>query len=106
MCGPQMLKIVYYSFLAISVVASLMSAYYWYRASAVEVDLRYLGTPGQPQAPVVDPELLTLQANVAAGAATTAYIQSSYWNKRAALYAAIAAIGVAGFSLCGFVIGH
>jgi hypothetical protein len=102
----QMLKFVYYSFLAVSIIASLMSAYYWYRAIAVEVDLRYVGARRKPHAPMVDPGLLTLTAYVAAGAATTVYIQSSYWNRKAALYAAIVAIGVAGFSLFGFIVGQ
>lgn len=100
-----MLKFVYFAFLIISIAASLVSAYYWHEASKVEVDLGYMGTPEQPMGPVVDPGLLTLRANVAAGAATMAYIQSSDLNKKAARYAAIAAIGVAGYSICSYFIG-
>jgi hypothetical protein len=101
-----MLKFAYYFSLFISIAASVISAYYWYMASKVEVDLRYLGMPGQLQPPVVDPGQLTLQANVAAGAATKAFIESSYWNKKAAVFAAVASIAIAGYSLLGFVVGH
>jgi hypothetical protein len=97
-----MLKFAYHAFLIISIVASVMSAYYWYRASKVEVDLSYLGTPDQLQP--VDQGHLTLQASVAAGAATMAFIEFSYLNKKAAGFAVVAAIAIAGNSLLGFVI--